>query len=190
MSRTQKKLNVQEEVILTLYMELYGRLYDCHPVVEDGQVNIMHVDAQKASFIFSEMMVPAGNYGFCWNHLGPYSERLQIQLRVMDQKQELVQQYCSEFIKNRKQKLNALFTRGQQEKIAKVATELREVAQEDRGGELLGSLLYIARTVLPGRGFEQVNCELQRRKDYFQDTEKNRRAWETLQRLDLVVAEQ
>lgn len=190
MPETQKKLSVHEEVILALYMELYGQSYDCHAVVGEDGINIVHVDAQKANFIFSEMLVPAGDYGFCWNHRGPYSERLQIQLRELDQKEELVRQYCSEFAENPKQKLNALFTRGQQAKIAKVVAEMREVAQEERGGELLGSLLYIGRTVLPGRGFEQVNCELQRRKDYFQNTEKNKKAWETLQRLDLVPAVQ
>lgn len=190
MSRTQKKLSVQEEVILSLYMELYDQPYDCHPLMGSDGINMVHVNAQKANFIFSEMMVPAGGYGFCWNHHGPYSELLQVHLRALDQKEELVQQYCSEFMANRKQKLDALYTRGQQGKIARGIAEMQEIAREEKGGELLGSLLYIGKTVLPGRGFEQVNCELQRRKDYFQDTDKSRKAWETLQRLDLVSADQ
>lgn len=190
MSMTQEKLSVQEEVILALYSELYNRPYDCHSEPGPDGFNVVHVDAQKASFIFSEMMVPAGNYGFYWNHRGPYSEQLQNQLHALDEKEVLIEQYYSDFAVNRKKKLDSLFTRGQQKKISRVATGMREIAQDDKGGELLGSLLYIGRTVMPGRGFEQVNCELQRRKDYFQDTDKNKRAWEALQKLDLVSAEQ
>ena len=188
MASTQKKLSVQEEVILALYRMLYGKPYDCHPAIGEDGINAVHVNAQKASFLFSEMMVPAGNYGFCWNHRGPYSERLQGDLRLLDQKEDLIRQYYSEFDENPQEKLDALFNCGQQEKIERASDAAREIVREEKGGELLGSLLYIGRTVLPGRSFEQVNDELQLRKEYFDNPEQSKRAWRALQELDLVSA--
>jgi len=187
MSTAERQLGVQEEVILALYMMLYKKPYNCAgmPRQQDG-VNIIHVNAQKAIFIFSEMMVPAGDYGFCWNHQGPYSEQLQIQLRALDGKPELVQKYCNEFAENPDEKLEVLFTRGQRLKIKNVAAGMSEIATEELGGELLGSLLYISRTVMPGSGFDSVNSELQLRKTSFPNQEVNKKAWDALGKLDLV----
>ncbi len=187
MPTAEKRLGVQEEVILALYMMLYKEPYHCagRPRPHD-EVNMIHVNAQKAIFIFSEMMVPAGDYGFCWNHQGPYSEQLQIQLRALDGKPKLVQEYCDEFAKNPDEKLEVLFTRGQILKIKNVAVGMSEVAKGEMGGELLGSLLYISRTVMPGSGFDRVNSELQLRKTSFPDQKVNRKAWDALEKLDLV----
>lgn len=180
-----KKLEVQEEVILALYQMFYDKPYDCTPPLEGG-INRIHVNAQKASYIFSEMMVPTGGYGFCWNHLGPYSEQLQNHLRVLDGKPELVGEYYDQFNQNREEKLNDLFTRGQIQKIKRTAAVMKEVVNDEVGGELVGSLLYISRTVLPGREFDKVNFELQKRKDYFSDDSINKQAWKALAELDLV----
>lgn len=187
MSAAQRQLGVQEEVILALYMMLYNEPYNCtgKQRQQDG-VNMIHVNAQKAIFIFSEMMVPAGDYGFCWNHQGPYSEQLQIQLRALDGKPKLVQKYYDEFAKNPDVKLEMLFTRGQILKIKNVAAGMSEITKGELGGELLGSLLYISRTVMPGSGFDSVNSELQLRKTSFPNQEVNKKAWDALGKLDLV----
>lgn len=180
------KLEVHEEVILALYEMLYGKQYDCIPTHSENGVNLNHVNAQKASYIFSEMMVPTGDYGFCWNHIGPYSEQLQNHLRALDRKPELVKEYYNQFDQNYEEKLNELFTRGQIQKIKRTAAAMKEIVNNETGGELLGSLLYISRTVLPGREFDKVNSELQKRKSYFSNNSVNEEAWKALGELDLV----
>ena len=181
-------LNVHEEVILALYQLLYDEPYDCNPVLDAGEPNPIHVKAQKADFIFSELRIPVGDYGFSWNHHGPYSELLQNHLRELDHKPELVQSYYTDFQSNREIMLAKLFTTVQKKKIEEASSLMKEVAKTDWGGELLGSLLYISRSILPGRGFNELNMELKRRKSYFSNDDDNYRAWENLVKLNLVPA--
>ena len=188
MQEKEAKLLIQEEVILALYRMFYGKQYDCSSVVNEGQINRVHVNAQKAIFFFSELMIPAGDYGFCWNFYGPYSERLQARLKILDSKKKRISSFYEVFEENTHDGLTKLFSRGQTSKIERASSIAKEVTERDTGGELLCSLLYISESVLPDRSFDAVNRELQNRKDYFKNEQINKTAWEVLEKLGLVSA--
>lgn len=185
MEEKSERLDVQDEVILSLYRLLYEEDYDCTHE-KKGSVNPVHLNAQKAEYIFSELMIPVGEYGFCWNHYGPYSEELQNRLHALDQKKELVKDYYDHFHGNENEYLHSLFSSGQTQRIKNASDALRELAQSRDGSELLGSLIYLGRTVLPGREFESVNSQLRLRKEHFTDDSFNKKAWDKLAALKLV----
>lgn len=188
MSEKKQKLSVQEEIILAIYRLLYDVPYDCKPDLDDKKMNPVHINAQKADFFFSKLMLPVGDYGFSWNNRGPYSALLQSDLHSLDEKQELINNYYRNWDTDKEAKLNDLFTLWQINKAKWAAEAVRDVVKGNNGGELLGSLLFISTTVLPGCEFAQVNQELQRRKEIFPCIEDNLKAWKSLQRLNLVPA--
>ena len=186
MYTTKEKLSVQEEVILAIYHLLYGKAYDCSPKLDADHKNPVHINAQKADFFFSQMMLPVGDYGFSWNYRGPYSAALQSELRILDEKATLVSEYYQDWDARKDVKLGEIFTQRQMKRAKDAAEQVKEITSQEKGGELLGSLLYISTAVLPGYGFERVNEELQRRKEAFPDSEVNLRAWKSLEALHLV----
>ena len=183
------ELSYQEMMILSLYRKLFGKCYDCEEACTNNQGIIQkHIDAQKVGFIFCVLGIPVGDYNFSWDLAGPYSSTLQNILREVDKKGKEVREFYKD---NDDVILRDLLNNDYQiSLINKMCGALGQSVQKDeKGAELLGSLLYISSKVMPFYGLSRVKKELIRRKNFFGDTDyisKIDKAWEQLEELGLV----
>lgn len=78
-----------------------------------------------------------------------------------------------------------------QKKISEISKslEIKENAEnKTQWAEILGSIAYISRTVLPGESFEIVNKKFVQEKSEYNDVVKNQHAWDLLNRANLLSA--
>lgn len=182
-------LNFQEKLILILYRKFFNKPYNCknNETNEQGIVQ-KHIDAQKVGFYFATMGIPVGDYNFSWDVAGPYSCALQELLKEIDGSPDLVSELYAGNID--KTLLQLLESRKQVSQINEACSAMQKVVKgEKRGAELMASLLYISKTVMPYFDFESVNTELVRRKSYFSETkykDMSGKIWDVLSESKLI----
>lgn len=187
-------LNYGEKLMLTLYRELYGVNYIGNTVEKcaDGIVK-EHLKAQKAAYLFSLCEIPLENYGYIWDRRGPFSLGVQELLLELDHKIEDVNKYYDEYDQGKEIVQNALLTAQQIERMHSLVDSTkawvrRKDDTECHNCELLGSIAFLAKTVMPGCDFTVVNQELKRRKSCFQSTAMNKSAWRQLVSAGILVS--
>ena len=187
-------LNYSEKMFLALYKELYGKQYICDKKSKLAHDTIVagHLQAQKAIYLFSQCNILIGEYGFIWDKRGPFSSELQEFLKGLDSRPDEVKNYYESYNANADAGVRMLLTEKQILRMRTVSRRLKEylfVEDDDRRSrncELLGSLVYLSQTVLPGRSFDAVNNELTRRKGYLNDNEFNEKVWKVLRTAKLL----
>lgn len=179
------KLTFDERAILAAYQRFYGENY---PAI-DGQNTDAHIKAQKMCFLLSVRGVNVGDFGYSWNYHGPYSAGLQSLLRALDQHSGLVSEFYDAhqdeyMLFSDSNKAGTLFSIKQKELIDTLSSSLKitECGEDKRKwSELLGSITFLGRSVLPGADFEMVNNELKKRKPQYNDNDYNYSAWTLLE---------
>lgn len=183
-------LSFSEKLILVLYRELYNRRYSCDKLdkLDDGIVKI-HLEAQKAVYLFSHSNIYVGDFGYLWDQRGPFSAGLQTLLKALDEKQDAVNDFYNTYEQNPAAGRDVLLTPVQNQRVMTISETLRPILEAgslDDNCELMGSIVYLSQTVKPGQGFDVVNSELQYRKEYFPDKAKNLEMWKALERLSVL----
>lgn len=168
------KLSFNQRMILTLYPKFYGIKYQCG--VAQKEVTQEHINVQKMCYLLKRFDIPVGSYGYSWDTYGPFSPGLQVTLHDLDMKGEDVDAYYDENTE--------LFSEEECDKINRLIDILQLAEHDDERGrwmELLGSIAFLSYSVLPGEDFACVNHELVTRKEYFNDEDKDREAWNILE---------
>lgn len=147
----------------------------------------LHVCAQKMCYLLKTCNVEIGDYDFSWNFRGPFSPGLLVSLRSLDNNKGIVDEFyngCD--LENRKKSyLGEYYI----ERINEIKQDLK--IKEHNGDisswiEILGSLAYISRSIMPGADFERVNERLVKEKQQYSDIERNRDAWSTLRKVGAI----
>lgn len=174
-------LNYNQKKILTAYEIFFGSRYQTYP----GAVNNTetHTATQEMCFLLKISGIEIGDFQYSWNLRGPFSPGLLALMRSMDRNSEVV----IDFYENETTKEE--FSPDQVMKI----DGLREILEIDeyrnqcvRWVEILGSLTYIARTMLPGSDFETVNQRFIQEKPEYSETSENQHAWNILNKARLL----
>lgn len=178
-------LSFQEQRFLVLYRKFYGSNY---PALTEDNTNA-HVKAQKMCYLLSLKNVDVGKSGFVWDKYGPYSENIQNLVRELDKKGDEVrafyERYPDDDVSNElffsdQPSKESLFRKCDGEKIEKMRQELGIQADDDkrdenddtpvrRWTELLGTIVYISQSMLPGADKEQLDNKLVRIKKKYRD---------------------
>ena len=182
-----KSLSYDEMLFLSLYEKYLGTRYQLREDNRDrDNISRDHIQAQKIGYTLTLQGI-LNKYCFSWNRRGPFSSKFQEMLIGLDSRPELLESYYN----NDAQKaLTELLPECILTTVHETSDGLNKYMSENKDEdalELLGSLLYIGTTVLPGQDFAQVNAELQWRKSTFNDISKNYLAWEYLHELNLIT---
>lgn len=188
-------LSYDEQLFLATYQNALGNEYKFDDKRRDNDhISQDHIQGQKIGYFLNTIQLLPG-YCFNWNRRGPFSAKFQELLVDLDSKEDLV---CQFYINDTQEVLHqllpdCLFARLDALSKSVLSFVNQEQQTDDRTGltdnlELLGSLLYIATTVLPGQDYDSVHRELKARKESFNDRAKNKRAWNCLQRVNFVSA--
>ena len=166
---------------LATYERFFGERYDTHS--GESSNTQMHVRTQKMWYLLKMAGVEIGDFDYSWNFKGPFSPGLLVLLRSMDRKDTEVQNFYGNDSDRGK------FLAGQETKVDYLRRQLE--IDEHRGQyvqwvEILGSLAYISRTMLPRAGFKAVNQTLVREKPEYRDEDVNRHAWNLLYKTKLL----
>ncbi|MBD5117570.1 MAG: hypothetical protein HDT37_00325 [Clostridiales bacterium] len=185
------ELNYDERLFLLTYRHVLQNDYQFQDSNRDAEnISIDHVQAQKIGYTLSRLKL-LNTYCFTWNRRGPFSGKFQELLSGLDSKADLVARYYQEnqeTLKSLAELLPACLL-APLDRVGQVFSDY--IRQNDNPAddlELLGSLLYIGTTVLPGRDFDQVNRELQIRKSSFGNEQQNLEAWNCLASVGLITA--
>lgn len=188
-------LSYSEKLLFVLYKELYGKDYTCNKnnKLPDGIV-AEHLMAQKSTYLFAQYNIQVDDYDFIWDRRGPFSLALQDRLRLLDDRKKEVEEFYSLYNSDKESYINQLLTEKQIERITKLVIALQKLIldQDDNiekqctACELLCSLIYLSRIVLPGRQFDAVNSELCRRKPHLNNNEYNKEVWNILEGASLL----
>lgn len=174
-------LNFNQKKTLAAFERFFGSRYNTH--AEENGNTCMHVETQKMCYLLKMSGIEIGDYSYSWNFRGPFSPGLLVLLRSIDRKEADV----TEFYENAEEKEKLLS--GLKAKIDELREKL-EIAehsdQKERWVEILGSLTYISRTVLPGADFEEVNKRLIQVKEECCDKQLNSHAWDLLNNMKLL----
>lgn len=184
------KLTFDERALLTAYRRFYGENYPARDELNTDA----HVQSQKMCFLLGLRGVSIGDFGYSWNYHGPYSAGLQSQLRALDQHADLVKIFYDshqdeDLLFSDDNTVSALFTATQKSLIDELAGSLKiiECGEEKRKwSELLGSITFLERSVLPGADFGMINNELQKRKPQYNDNDYNFSAWTLLKKAGIL----
>lgn len=184
-------LNYDERLFLLTYKYVLQKDYQFQDSNRDAEnISIDHVQAQKVGYALDRLKL-LNTYCFSWNRRGPFSGKFQELLSGLDAKAELVARFYREN-QNPLEALRELLPACLLAPLSRVGQAFSNyICQNGNPAddlELLGSLLYIGTTVLPGRDFEQVNRELQVRKSSFENEEQNLEAWNCLTDVGLITA--
>lgn len=119
-------------------------------------------------------------FDFSWNIKGPFSPGLLALLHSIDKNDTLLHDFYQNTLEKDK-----LFS----EELRNTISDLRDKLEIDTHKEnqlnwveLLGSLTYISRAMLPGAGFDVVNKRLVLEKSKYRNVSNNRYAWEVLKK--------
>lgn len=184
-------LNYDERLFLLTYKYVLQKDYQFQDSNRDAEnISIDHVQAQKVGYALDRLKL-LNTYCFSWNRRGPFSGKFQELLSGLDAKAELVARFYREN-QNPLEALRELLPACLLAPLSRVGQAFSNYIRQNGNPaddlELLGSLLYIGTTVLPGRDFEQVNRELQVRKSSFENKEQNLEAWNCLTDVGLITA--
>lgn len=184
-------LNYDERLFLLTYKYVLQKDYQFQDSNRDAEnISIDHVQAQKVGYALDRLKL-LNTYCFSWNRRGPFSGKFQELLSGLDAKAELVARFYREN-QNPLEALRELLPACLLAPLSRVGQAFSNYIGQNGNPaddlELLGSLLYIGTTVLPGRDFEQVNRELQVRKSSFENKEQNLEAWNCLTDVGLITA--
>lgn len=187
-------LNYSEKMFLALYKELYGKQYVCdkESKLTNDTIVVEHLQAQKATYLLLQCNILIGDYDFVWDKRGPFSAELQELLKGLDMKPKDVKRFYKLYNANTDAGLKLLLTEKQILRTRTLINRLKDylyVEDDNKRSlncELIGSLVYLSQTVLPGRSFDEVNNELTRRKGYLNDNAFNEKVWKVLRAADLL----
>lgn len=174
-------LNFDQKKTLAAFERFFGSRYNTH-AEENGNTS-MHVETQKMCYLLKMAGVEIGDFNYSWNFRGPFSPGLLVLLRSIDRKEADV----TEFYENVEEKEKFLL--GLKSKIDELREKLeidKHLNQKEQWVEILGSLTYISRTVLPGADFEEVNKRLIQEKAEYCNKELNNHAWNVLNNMKLL----
>ncbi len=185
-------LNYDERLFLLTYNYILQNRYKFQDSNRDAEnISRDHVQAQKIGYVLYCLQL-LNDYCFSWNKRGPFSSRFQELLTGLDAKSSLIDRFYDNTTQESLDELLPDCLKAMLDQVSEVFRNyIDQHKNEDANSitdnlELLGSLLYIDVTVLPGQGFEQVNKELQARKSTFGDVQKNRDAWNCLNDAGLI----
>ena len=186
------KLSFDEETILILYAEFYRKLYKAPKKNED--TTFKHSDVQSLIYLIQQLVHSHLDYCFTWNCHGPFSPNLEALLIQLDKKEELCDLFYQKYLPQRLFKstnakmIEEYYPSVYIEKIEQAIVVLNDIIEEygTFGCELMASLLYIAKTVFPGWGFDVIEEELKHRENKFDNEELIKKAWHCLGILSLI----
>lgn len=182
-------LSFDQKRLLAAFECFVGKKYET-PQTSGSNNTSMHVEAQKMCYLLKLIGIEIGDFNYSWNERGPFSPGLLALLRSIDSNHEEVDSFYSD-------------SKEKDKYIWNVKSEIEELSNSlgmDKNScnsvawiEILGSLAYLSRTVLPGADFEYVSSYLKERKkefytntpEYYND-EKNKEAWELLTAAGLI----
>lgn len=176
-----RELSFDQKKTLVAYEHFYGSRYNTH-VGEVGSTGL-HVETQKMCYLLKVAGVEIGDFDYSWNFKGPFSPGLLALLRSMDRNENVVQSFYGEQ-SEKESILSDCLTR-----IDKLRADLEIDEHQEQPVqwiEILGSMTYISRVMLPGANFETVNQRLVGEKSEYNDENTNHHAWELLERADML----
>lgn len=174
-------LNFNQKKTLVAFERFYGSRYKTHS--EEPNNTGMHIETQKMCYLLKVAGVEIGDFDYSWNFKGPFSPGLLALLRSMDRKNSDVLEFYEETSDTEK------FLSGQSTRIDELREKLEIGTHQEQNAqwvEILGSLTYISRAMLPGSDFDVVNQRLIREKTEYSDETVNRHAWNLLSEANLL----
>ena len=182
-------LKFEEKVILIIYVEFYKRFYNCWDkrLTENKKDKIKNIEVQSALYLFQQLGIYIGDFGFCQNTHGAYSPILEYILENLDKKGDLIDRFYREYQEMRNEKLNEILFKEREIKlIEKTAVLMKEIIEKENGAETLAFILFIAKSILPNASFESINFELKYQNPRLNDYNLNEKIYKRLEFLDLV----
>ncbi len=184
------QLDYDERLFLLTYKHVLQNNYQFQDSNQDAKnISKEHVQAQEIGYTLSRLRL-LDTYCFSWNRRGPFSGKFQELLSGLDAKADVVARFYQENQETLKSLEELLPTclLAPLERVGQAFSDfIRQNGNPADDLELLGSLLYIGTTVLPGRDFNQVNRELQVRKASFGNEQQNLKAWNCLVDVGLIT---
>lgn len=172
-------LKFEEEKYLALYLEFFNRCYNLNDErkydTPTGRIMLVrHLEVQNIEYFLQALNI-FSDYGYCWNWYGPYCEKLQNDLKHLDQKEESILEFYENYNKKRQEMccrsyqeqlqylLPEYLTRGQIARVSNAIFVLENILSKKHGSEYLADILYIGKTIIPGRGLAEIIEELKNR---------------------------
>lgn len=178
-------LTFEEKIILVLYKKFYGEEYSINEQCAQKELTDKHVKAQKLCYLLSLYGLEIGGYNYSWDTFGPYSPRLQACLHELDRKYDDVRSFYNLQLDDSILFSNSeggLFWESDKIRIDSFFDLIKNPDGDNNRDwmELLGSLAYLFHNVFPQGDFSLINEELVLRKNKYNDTKINKKAWSTL----------
>jgi len=153
------ELSIEEAKVLAIYLELFNRPYN----LEDGVLK-RHVEAQNVCYMVGCLDGHLGEQEFIFSDNGPFSKSLQDTLNSLDQKDEAIKTFYQDYNKihnkeydNYEQQLSVLLKEYLSEmeilKFSLMCYLFSGVVSQDKGSELIASMIYFYRNVFPNGEF-------------------------------------
>ncbi len=159
------ELTYSEKCLLAIYLEYFGKEYDCH---DDRKINAgngyfkRHIEMQNVCYLIESLNSYLGNdYGFVWNYTGPYSNGLSDNQKELDTKTEEIASFYKEY--NTQTFLSEYCSSDDAKKIAFSSYVLENIMKYENGSMILAGLIYLHKTVLPVAKKERLFEELEKR---------------------------
>lgn len=157
-------LNYNEKKLLAAYEIFFGKQYE---VCDNPNI---HTETQNMCYLLHVAGIEI-RHGYVWDHDGPYSAEVQLLMRSIDRNPLEVTKFY--------EKEKCL----EDERIIRLKERLEiDNKPTEQWTEILGSMAYIARVILPGSNFDQVQERLIRENPSFSNIDNNRHAWKLLKR--------
>lgn len=176
-------LRFDQKRLLAAFECFLGEKYKTPHTTGDNNTS-MHVEAQKMCYLLKLIGIEIGDFSYSWNSRGPFSPGLLVLLRSIDSCHKEVDLFYKKSEEKEKYLKNI---KSEIEDLRKKLDMDGNCSNSEPWIEILGSLAYLSRTVLPGADFECVSSYLKKRKEdlYTQKTEfyndeKNKKAWDLL----------
>lgn len=190
------ELNYDEQLFLAAYRRALGFDYSLNEENRYAHhISVDHMQGQKIGYFLSANgFLP----GFCfnWNVRGPFSAKFQDLLLDIDSKKDFVVGFYAQYDADPESVFDRLLPKCLKEPLFRWADAVYKFVRSDSSDnanaqistnlEILASLLYIATVIFPTHDFQCSNDELMCRRKSFNDTAKNKRAWEALKQTDLL----
>lgn len=177
------KLSFNQKKTLAAYETFFGSEYSA--TSNDGNNTELHVEVQKMCYLLKIAGIEIGDFNYSWNFRGPFSPGLLVLLRSIDR----IGHQVSDFYADSEEKEKVLSENAKKISEISKSLEIKENAEnKTQWAEILGSIAYISRTVLPGESFEIVNKKFVQEKSEYNDVVKNQHAWDLLNRANLLSA--
>lgn len=168
-------LSYEDKKMLAVYKEFYGEEYDGDSKNADNLKT--HIKAQKMVYLLSSVGIYLGEFGFSWHTNGPYSAALQNDLKLLDQNRTRI----DAFYRN---EVSRILKDKESEYIKKIKsiTVDQNPDKFDVGIwlELLVSILFVKKIVMPYESSDAVNNEVAKRNSDLMKNPYIKNAWDTL----------